>query len=386
MSLYIDINYLKQIKHRLPRFKQTQEHTWSCRCIICGDSKKKQSKVRGFFYKMPKRNDLYYKCHNCSASMSFGNFLKWLDPNLYDQYVFERYAKGENGPKSHKNIEEVVTFEQPVFKSKELIGFPASEFKPENIVPGPYIPLQVIELETKKLQLEDVCCGLYEGGIAVVDEHHRAMEEAIKYITDRKIPRDKWDQLYFVEHAKDMGKLRPEKYGKLENEEPRLVLPFYDERGRLTGITMRGIRGEALRYITLKYVDDAPLIFGLNGIDRLDVELNPLPIYVLEGPIDSLFIPNAIAVSGVGFNKLEELHLPKEQLVIIFDNQPRNKDVIKQMTRYIALGYQMVIWPCSPYKDVNEMVEHGVDVMKIIQENTYSGLMAELKMSEWRNC
>jgi hypothetical protein len=117
VSLFTDLKYLKLISNRLPQFKQKSERLYNCRCIICGDSSKKQNKTRGYFY--ASKNDLYYKCHNCSASMHFGSFLKQLDGSQYNQYVMERYNEGLPTNKPHQKIEDKFRMKEPVFEKKE---------------------------------------------------------------------------------------------------------------------------------------------------------------------------------------------------------------------------------------------------------------------------
>jgi hypothetical protein len=337
MSYFIDTKYLNMVSHKLPLFSKKKTDLWNCRCIICGDSKTNKKKARGYFYRQ--KNDLYYKCHNCDASQHFGTFLKNLDAYAYQQYVFERYSSGENGPKAHKSAEEFIKFEEPVFKPKPL--------------------------------LEQVAQRL-----DTLDETN----EAVKYCLSRKIPVDKFSQLYYIPSVKDIQNIAPE-YTSIKTIEPRLLLPFYDESGELTGVTMRGIRGEALRYIMIKIQDDAPLIFGMNNIDKTK------PITIVEGPIDSLFIENSLAVAGTGFGKIEAMNLPKELITIIVDNQPRNPEVCRLAEKYIKLDYKVVIWPCDIYaKDINEYVENGGKIQQLIRENTFQGLMAQLKFIEWRNC
>ena len=158
-----------------------------------------------------------------------------------------------------------------------------------------------------------------------------------------------------------------------------MVLPFYDELGQLSGVTCRALRGEALRYITVKVKDETPLIFGINDIDKKK------PIHVVEGPIDSLFVDNCIAVGGTSFGKLSQLNLPKDNLVIIFDNQPRNKEVCAIIEKNIDQGYKVVIWPQTlQEKDINDMVLAGKNVTRIIKENTFSGLTAKAKFYSWK--
>ena len=117
MALFTDLKYLKLITNRLPLFKQKSDRLWNCRCILCGDSSKKKTKTRGYFY--PSKNELFYKCHNCNASMHFGSFLKQLDAMQYNQYIMERYNEGLPTNKPHQKIETKFKMEQPVFDIKE---------------------------------------------------------------------------------------------------------------------------------------------------------------------------------------------------------------------------------------------------------------------------
>ena len=335
MSYFIDVKYLNQVGHRLPLFKKKKTDLWNCRCIICGDSKTNKKKARGYFYRQ--KNDLYYKCHNCLVGQHFGTFLKNFDSFTYQQYVFERYSKGENGPKAHHDAESFMKFEEPVFH-KDLLS----------------------QVATSLDKLPDD-------------------NEAVQYCKSRKIPLDKFSQLYYIPSVKDIMKIAPQY--DIKTEEPRLLLPFHDETGELVGLTMRALRNESLRYIMIKIQEDAPLIFGMKNIDRTK------PITIVEGPIDSLFLENCLAVAGTGFSKIDALDLPKELITIVFDNQSRNKEVCKHVEKYIKLNYKVFIWPCGIVeKDVNECVESGREIQQLIREHTYQGLMAQLKFTEWKNC
>ena len=338
MSYFIDVKYLNLVGHRLPRFAKKKSDLWNCRCIICGDSTTNKKKARGYFYRQ--KNDLYYKCHNCDASQHFGTFLKNLDTHTYQQYVFERYSSGENGPKAHTNAE---TF-----------------------------AYQYTQVEFKK----DL---LAEAGIKRLDKLPPD-NEAVQYCNSRKIPTEKYKELYYIESVKDIVKIAPQ-YSSIKTQEPRLVIPFYNEHEQLTGLTMRALRGESLRYIMIKLVDDQPLIFGMNTVDTTK------DIVVVEGAIDSLFLDNAIACNGSSFAKIESLGLPKEKITIAFDNQPRNTEVCTLVEKYIKLDYKVFIWPCGiNEKDINEYVEGRGKIEQLIRGQTYQGLMAQLKFTEWRNC
>ena len=205
--------------------------------------------------------------------------------------------------------------------------------------------------------------------------------EVITFCSKRQIPKSKFNMLYFIDHAKDITKLNNEYVDQIKGEEPRLVIPFFDSEENLTGVTLRGLRNESLRYIMVKMNEDDTLVFGLNSVDKSK------RIYVTEGPLDSLFLPNAIAVAGLTFSKLQSLNLPKEHLIMILDNQPRNKEVCKLLDRIIESNYNIVVWPQSlQEKDINDMVLAKKDPKKIIDQNIYSGLQAKVKFTEWKRC
>lgn len=332
MSVFLDTKYLLLISNRLPLFKKKKDSTYNCRCIICGDSQKNRRKARGYFFTY--KTDLRYKCYNCDLSLSFANFLKQQDGNLYSQYALEKYAEGN----TRANTAPLFKFDQPVFKSQEerLIDY----------------------LLTR------------------VDQIEEPAHEVLQFLESRKIPKEKHKKLYFISNIKDIVQLNDKYKESIKGEEPRLVLPFYDDNGQLSGVTCRALRGEALRYITVKVKEDTPLIFGINDIDKTK------PVYVVEGPIDSLFIDNCIAAGGTSFEKVQSL---AKDMIYIFDNQPRNKEVCKIIEKNINQGQSVVIWPQTlQEKDINDMVLAGKDVKKIIKENTYSGLTAMTKFISWK--
>ena len=206
--------------------------------------------------------------------------------------------------------------------------------------------------------------------------------EAVQYVTNRKIPSDAFSRLYFIRNVKDVIQLNDKYKESIVTSEPRLAIPFFDGAGKLLVVSLRGIRGESLRYINVKVDEDAPSIFGL---DQVDPSQNVL---VVEGPLDSLFLDNCIACAGTSFGKIDQLPIARENITIIFDNQPKNREVGKLMSKYIEMGYKMVIWPDGvPGKDINEMIENGLtsdEIQSIINHNTFQGLAAKAKYAMWR--
>jgi hypothetical protein len=336
MSLYSDVKYLNQIGHRIEGFQRKGEYLYQCRCPICGDSQTSKKKKRGYFYRQ--QNDLYYKCHNCDASQHFGTFLKNFDSNVYREYSLERYAAGENR-RPHAAPE--FKFDAPVFQPP-----------PESDI------------------LERLCVR-----VDTLPESHEVRE----FCSLRKIPADQLHRLYYIDDIKKIESLHERYQNTIQTHEPRLVIPFRDSTGRLVGLSCRGLRGEALRYITVRVDETAPLIFGIDQLDKSQ------PVYVCEGPIDSLFLSNSIAVGGTGFGKLGSLGLDSSRTTIVIDNQPRNSEVVKITERIISAGWRTFVWPkYTTAKDINDLVIIGAQPKNIIDGHTYQGLTAQIKFNEWK--
>ena len=106
--------------------------------------------------------------------------------------------------------------------------------------------------------------------------------------------------------------------------------------------------------------------------------------YVVEGPIDSLFIQNSVAVAQ------SDLRLPqyKDKAVLVPDNEPRNKEVCRQIDKFIHEDYSVVIWPKGiKEKDINDMILSGItsaEIMGIIHSNTHKGLQAQTVFNSWK--
>ena len=164
-------------------------------------------------------------------------------------------------------------------------------------------------------------------------------------------------------------------------DDPRVVIPFFDESGELVGISGRAINDSPLRYLTMRFLDDVPLIYNIDKVDKSKT------IYVTEGPIDSLFLPNAISVGGSDFKKIDDSI--KENAILIYDNEPRNTEILKKINEVIDLGWSVCIWDdrrVSDIKDINDMVLNGLsqdEIVDIITSNTYSGLSAKVKLKEY---
>ena len=327
MSLWIDKKYLKLVSPRLRNGKWKDDKLFNHSCTYCGDSSKNELKARGyhFIYK-----DTYvYKCHNCGHSTNIGIFLKDHDDMLYKQWVMEKFGKkNDTRPVAQQNM----TFEPPKFKSNPLAKYPKAE--------------------------DSQLC--------------------IDYLTQREIPKKWWKDFYFVEKAQSLDSINYKYNKRVLGNDPRLVLPFYDRQKNLIGLTGRALNDSQLRYLTLRFDEEKPLIFNLDKVD-----FNK-PLYVVEGPIDSLFLDNCIAVAGSDFSKVTT-EISRSNSTLIFDNEPRNKEIIKKMRSMGEQGYNVCVWPETiTEKDINDMVLNRIpDIVDVIRENTLQGLSLNLAINNW---
>ena len=334
MSIFTDIKYLNLASSHLQSFKKKGDHLWNFRCPVCGDSQKNRTKARGYVYR--KQNALFYKCHNCGDGRSVSNLIKFLSLDIHKQYVLEVYKDGENRytqPKEKPKYE----FKRPSFKKKQQIKLP-------NIRSLPV-------------------------------EHY-----AKQYVLNRKVPPTFHSLLYYADDFKQWVNSTVEmgtKY-ELQENDSRLVIPFFDKKGNLIGAQGRALDQSELKYITIKISEDFKKIYGL---DRVNINKH---VYVVEGPIDSMFLDNCIAMAG---SDISDLSFIKDK-VIVYDNEPRNKEIVKKLEKQIIQNNSVCIWPSNlKFKDINDIIIGGMKkekIKSIIDENTFKGPVATLKLNSWR--
>ena len=335
MSMITDSKFLGLLSPKLDRFKQVRDHLWNFRCPLCGDSRRNKSKARGYVYK--KKSDLFYKCHNCGSGLSIGNLIKEIDPTLHKHYIMERYKAGETGKRKTK---------EPEFK------FEPPKFKPKNT------PIHLPSIGS------------------LPKEHYARV-----YYEAREIPNHFMDKIFYAEDFKKWAQsVCQVDYSTLMSGEPRLVIPFFDRDNKLIGAQGRALRESKIRYVTIKVHEDAPKVFGL---ERWNSEEHT---YLVEGPIDSLFLPNCLAVAGADMSDLGILN--KDKTTLIFDNEPRNFQIVRSMIKSLQDGWKVVIWPNSiTCKDINDMVLTSIKdtrLVEIINTNTYSGQRGEWEVHSWK--
>ena len=334
---YVDTKFVNLLSVQLRNFRKLNETTWKMSCEFCGDSKKNKNKARGHIYTV--KNDLFYRCFNCGYSTTFGSLLKHVSPMLYSDYVVERYKMGVNKHKPHKTID---------------------------------IPDTAPAFSDTLLHNRKVLNGL----IPITDSI-----EAMEYCKNRLIPESKWEQLYYTKQYKKLiNALIPNKF-EVEFDSPRIVLPYYDKDGFIFQLTGRAIDDNFMRYSNIKLRETEHPVYGIDKVDTSKT------IYVVEGPIDSLFIDNCVAVSGSSFNSSSFIKQHKDKVVLVYDNEPRATEITRIMESSIKNNYSVCIWDNKVVgKDINEMVKNGIDAKQMIDQNTFKGAEALLNFIKWRKC
>ena len=326
---HIDVKYINLISSRLSKFKKVKPHLYNFRCPICGDSQKQKNKARGYLYQV--KNNTNYKCHNCGISVSFSNFLKTVDSESHKHYVFEKFKDGKTGKnfptQSPEDIFKTVDSARPKFKKKVVLDLP-----------------DAFSVDKSKRYLESR--AIFEG------------------------------DFYYAENFKEfVNSVKPDAFNNVRYGEERIVIPIIRNR-ELVGVQGRALSTNPVKYLTVMFEEDAPKVYGIDRVDRSST------VFVVEGPFDSHFLPNSVALCG---SDGEVRDLEGSDIVFVYDNEPRNREIVGKIEKVIDGGGRVVIWPSYvKEKDLNDMVLVGRNVKNIVESNIYSGLEAKLKFTTWK--
>ena len=336
MALWLETKYINLISNQFTVFKRKTDKLYNVRCPDCGDSQKNKLKARGYFFE--KQGKWFYKCHNCGYSATLVSFMKKHTPVQYKEYLIDTLREGET--------------------KGELYSKPES---PKSSLYG-----------SKQLKLITKVSSLYHSHIAK------------NWIVNRMIPNKYHAQLFYTDNfTKFTNKLLPNKLKEMPKDK-RIVIPLIDENNNLFGFQGRALYDSSLRYITILLDESRPKVFGLNNVDK------DKKVYVFEGPFDSMFVDNSLAVCGSDIiQALSTVHnLKKNNIVIVYDNEPRSSIINSKIDTAINSDYNVVIWPQSiKQKDVNDMITSGMteaNLKLILDVNTYKGLNAKLALTAYR--
>lgn len=330
---WVDDKYLMLLEGTLDRFRVVSHRPLlaNFRCPLCGDSQKSRTRARGYLFSTS--DGVMYKCHNCGASRNLRSFLREVSPHLYESYVMETMREQAAGNQSEA----------------------------QSAPPEPSSTLFETDLHRLGSRVSDL------------PTDHPARE----WWKSRSIPECRAHLARWVDPWCDTVErvLAPGKYGDKKSPVGRIAFPFVSKSGVVTSITARALDGEKPKYSSLrtsKSTDAVP--FGDRDADY------SRDVFVTEGPIDSLFLDNAVALGGVNHN----FRVPNG--VYVIDNEPRNEEVVRVMRRLVKDGERVVVWPRDfQHKDVNDAASAGVDVKAVVMNRIFSGLRAEIEINAWRS-
>jgi hypothetical protein len=341
MTTYIDKKFINFMSGQLQRFSWKKENLANCRCPICGDSSKNKTKARGFFFE--KKGQYFYKCHNCNIGLNLYNFMSKVAPNLCKEYSLEKFK--EKQPIQEREKPNMLFSKKP--KKKYSIELPMVSELPPN-----HACRQFVEL--------------------------------------RQIPKKMWQHLYYAEDFAQWARQINRESAEGLASEPRLVIPILDRKGHLVGAQGRIIKvstdraaRKSVRYITIKPEDQEHKSWY--GLDRMDLTGT---VYVVEGPLDSLFIPNCLATVGMSDVFTPPKEIRERSVIYVMDNEPRNEQVVRTMEKLVQQHKRVCVWPEHiKCKDINDMIMGGLDsqeIINIINENSASGLEAQIRINKWK--
>ena len=325
---FLDVKYINLISPRLNLFSRKKADLYNFRCPYCGDSQKRRNKARGYLFKI--KNDFVFKCHNCGMGRTLSNFLKDQDSFLHDQYVMEKFKEGKSGKGT--------TVPKPKFNFKEP---------------------KFVKHDTGLEKISDL----------------NISHPARVYLEQRGIK--DLEYFYYCPKFKEWTNSQKKTFDTLRQDGPRIIIPFKDKQGNLFGYQGRSLAPTAkIRYITIMLDEEQPKIFGL---DRINTDES---IYIVEGPFDSTFIKNSVAMAG---SDADIRSFNWSDHIWIFDNEPRNREIVARISKVIERGDKVVIWPTKiKEKDINDMHLAGHDVQSLVDCNVYQGLEATLKFNTWK--
>lgn len=339
MISFVDNEFAVRFFSYQRNFKQVSTNPFklNCSCPVCGDSASDQYKARFWYYNWKGSNLVH--CFNCDYTSEIGRFISEQDPVLYRDYLMEKRKEESFGvdltKKTHKPVE-------------------ISEKLTSKLVVIPSLPY---------------CVRLDK-----LPETH----PIIKYVADRKIPKSSYNRLYFTDKWQELVNETKMTYDN-PKKEYRLVIPFYNAKNEIEAYQGRALSPNARqKYMTIKAHDDASKIYGLDRVD------GSKDVCVFEGPIDSMFIPNSIAIAGGSLN-LDSVPFPETRIWVL-DDEPRHEDTIKRMQKLIDANERVLFWDKAKWrsKDINDKVKKDgatvEDLVNYINDNWCVGLMAKARM------
>lgn len=305
------------------------QNVFNAECPVCKEGKSAGRSRRLFYF--PHKG--YFFCHNCSKSW---RPFEW--------------------------VKEVTTMTIPeiIKRNNEKAG--------ENQLPEKYVkPVE------EKVEL--VISDLPEGSVDLTDEtqvqfYHtnKFVKLALEYCRNRRL----------FTATNSCSKF----YVALEDKvhRNRLVIPFYGDNNKVICYQTRALTSNQFPKYLTKFGEKE--LFGLNNVD------STIPyVFVFEGPIDSMFVKNGIAMASLSptEKQLQQINnLIGFEQIYVFDNDKNNAQTSRKIEKYIKERKKIFIWPkeFSRFKDFNEIccsLELDEIPWKFVVKNSAKGPEALIK-------
>ncbi len=337
-SPWMQEQYIIEAGKGIESFRKVREGLYNCRCPICGDSATDETKRRGYFIQHPDSGWSYY-CHNCGAAQGIRQFLKTTDEELYRRYCLE------------------------AFRSEKDLSFETK--RPE---------IKAMSVDEQRIlgsRLLTRCSKLPK-------DH-----DAVQYLQKRRVTDEMASRIFWTDDFPSLvSSACKDKYADSRLPQKGIIFPVRNFSLKLVGWQIRDIHAEdkRFRFATCTVSGSSgSLCFVPRKLDKSK------PVFVVEGCIDALFLRNSVARLQAALWKFQ----PEDCQCIYFnDQEPRNKEVSKEIARCVKKGLKTVLLP-SEYRemDVNDLaVNLGMgmdDIESLFLENAWSGLSAQVKLSKW---
>lgn len=309
-----------------PIYKKYQ-NIYNAECPVCKEGKS-VGRSRRLFYFPAKQ---YFYCHNCVKS--------WK--------CFE-WVKEVTG----------LTAPEILAKNKEKI---------QHVQTSPLKRLQ----EKKLAPISD----LPENSIDITDEFQYDFFRSNEYV---RLAKEYCEQRRLFTAVNSCKKF----YVSLEDNihKERLVIPFLDTNNKTVYYQTRALTANQHPKYLSKLGEKS--LFGINNVSS-DIPY----VFVFEGPIDSMFVRNGLAMASLAptEKQLQQLTtLIGYEPIFVFDNDKDNKQVNKKVEKYIKEGRSVFVWPkeFAKFKDFNEVCcSLSLDEIpwKFVVKHTAKGQEALLK-------
>lgn len=310
-------------------------NTYTGGCPICREGKSWGRKSR--LYYIP--NDSKLCCHNCGW---YGTPINW-----------------------------VMEVEQLTYKEV------AAQIKECDYEYG--LPVETIEkAQTTELPRDSI--NLFDRTQLTYYKDNDSVKRAVDVIVDRKLnkavnrPRTLYTSLTDVVHKN------------------RLIIPFYNQSNECIFYQSRKLFESDTKPKYLSKMNSEKSLFNYNNVSSSTDN-----VFITEGPIDSFFIEDSVAVAGIQERSKESLtpvqaqqleRLFLVQTVWVLDSQWLDQTSLIKTETLLKNNQCVFIWPRNigeKFKDINEMcVYFDIDRIgkKYILENTYCGLKGIVKLKQ----